>query len=128
MSGNHTRRLTESLTELLEAFVELQDSVESELDSDSSVTEDQYSSEELESGLVNEVRNALELVLESDEFKVDDVATLISCITEALEEIDPSIFLQEDDEDEGLSSMDDDDDYLDDDDDDYDDYDDELDD
>lgn len=114
--------MTEALSDLLEAYSELLESLQEEFGEEGSDPEDGAvaTSPEMESGLVNEVRAAVELVMDQDDYTADDIASLITSMTEALEEIDPSIFEQVDEEEETEDiEVDEDDEDEDDEDDDY---------
>ena len=117
MGSKITRKITDALSELLEGYTELLESLEDEYPTDDIGDVDSNDELDIESSLITEVRAALELVMESEDYSPDDIASLITSMTEALEEIDPSIFEQEEGEEE-----DDDDDYIVDDEDDFDDY------
>ena len=121
-----TEKIMDALSMLLEGFTELQDSVEEELGSDEDSDDDTDATEnpDIESGIIAELRIALESVIETEDYTTEDFAALISTLTETLEEIDPEIFEQDDsesDEDE-YDDEDDDDDSEDDEDLDDDDY------
>jgi hypothetical protein len=71
---------------------------------------------EVQSALTTEIRAALETVLENEDIAVEDVATVVSNLTEAIEEIDPDVFAQDvelADDDDDLDDLDDDDDTFD---------------
>lgn len=120
MASKATRKMTEALSDLLEAYSELLEGLHEEFGTEDSEAEEgaAATSPEMESGLVNEVRAAVELVMDQDDYTADDIASLITSMTEALEEIDPSIFEQVDEEEEAEEievdedDEDDDDDYL----------------
>jgi hypothetical protein len=124
MASKVTRKITEALSDLLQAYSELLAGLQTEFGiSEESETEaSEEAADELESSLVNEMRAAVELVMDQDDYAADDIAALITSLTEALEEIDPTIFeaAEEEEEEEG----DDDEDYVvEDEEDDYDEYD-----
>jgi hypothetical protein len=119
MASKVTRKITEALSDLLQSYAELLEALQTEF----GVTEEkegeaaEAAAEELESSLVNEIRAALELVMDQDDYSADDIASLITSMTEALEEIDPTIFEAgseedgEEDEDEDYVVEDEDEDY-----------------
>lgn len=124
MASKVTRKITEALSDLLQAYSELLAGLQTEFGiSEESETEaSEEAADELESSLVNEMRAAVELVMDQDDYAADDIAALITSLTEALEEIDPTIFeaAEEEEEEEG----DDDEDYVvEDEEDEYDEYD-----
>jgi hypothetical protein len=115
MASKVTRKITEALSDLLQAYSELLEGLQTEFGiSEESETEpSEEAADELESSLVNEVRAALELVMDQDDYAADDVAALITSLTEALEEIDPTIFeASEGEEEEEEEEGDDDEDYV----------------
>jgi len=125
MASKVTRKITEALSDLLQAYSELLEGLQAEfgISEDSETEPSEEAADELESSLVNEVRAALELVMDQDDYAADDIAALITSLTEALEEIDPTIF-EAADEEEGEVEEDDDEDYVvDDEEDEYDEYD-----
>ncbi|MCO6431744.1 MAG: hypothetical protein J5J00_12875 [Deltaproteobacteria bacterium] len=152
MTTKATEKIVDALSQLLEGYNELQeflrqeygtvgDTYENDDDDDDDDESDEESSPEVEAALVTEIKAALESVIESDDFDPEEVANVLTALTEALEEIDPTVFNHEeeadtgyeaeeevddvdlDDEDEyDLDEDDDDLDYDEDDDDDEDDY------
>ena len=110
----------------MEGFAELQESLEEDYDpeleeGEEAETESEEGSVDLEDALVTEVRAAVEAVIENEDCAPEDLASIVSALSDALEEIDPEVFahgeVAESDEDE------DEDDDIDLDDDDLDDYD-----
>ncbi len=133
MSKRATEKIIEALSQLLEGFAELQDSVEADLEDDVEEDEDDEDEEEPaakildpDAAIVKQMKIAIESVIETDDYTPEEFANIIASLTEALEEIDPNIFeeggvaAEEEDDDD-----DDDEDDIDFDDDDYDDEDDE---
>jgi hypothetical protein len=121
MASKVTRKITEALSDLLQAYSELLEGLQAEfgISEDSETEPSEEAADELESSLVNEVRAALELVMDQDDYAADDIAALITSLTEALEEIDPTIFEAVEEEEEA-----DEEDYIvDDEEDEYDEYD-----
>jgi hypothetical protein len=108
-----TEKIIDALTQLMEAFVELRDSIE---ESEEGEGEEESELEDDEEGghqsrLVSEFRTALDSVIEAEDFSPDDFASLISSLTEALEEVDPTIFEDEGEEEDEEYEEEDDEDY-----------------
>jgi ribonuclease E len=101
MSPKISEKITDALAELMEAFAELQQSVSKSIkdgdddDDTEENDEDKVMSAEQDEALVAEVRTALESALESEDVSPEEFATLLSSLTEALEEIDPDVFREE---------------------------------
>lgn len=101
MSPKISEKITDALAELMEAFAELQQSVSKSIkdgdddDDTDENDEDKVMSAEQDEALVAEVRTALESALESEDVSPEEFATLLSSLTEALEEIDPDVFREE---------------------------------
>jgi hypothetical protein len=123
MATKSTEKIIEALSLLLEGYAELQEDVGDD-DVDIDDDDEEEETEVSESGLVHEVRTAIESVMEGEDYSSADIASLLSTVTEALQEIDPSVFedaeeeVEEEDEDEDFEVDDDDDEYDVDDDDD----------
>jgi hypothetical protein len=124
MSTKAAEKIVEALTQLVEGFAELQEHLESEYGAESEDDEGSEEEEEagdLEDALVTEVRAAVESVIENEDCAPEDLASIISALTGALEEVAPEVFAEESEEEEDEDSSDDDEDIdLDDDDYDYD--------
>jgi hypothetical protein len=128
MTTKASEKIIEALTQLVEGFAELQEQLEQDYGSESQEeeSEDEESEEAsgLEEALVTEIRAAVESVIENEDCAPEDLATVISALTDALGEIAPEVFTEEgeeESEDEEEEYEDDDDDIdLDDDDYDYD--------
>jgi len=133
MTTKATEKIIDALTQLVEGFAELQEGLEADFDpeSDDDEKEDEGSDLDIEDALVTEIRAAVEAVIENEDCAPEDLASIVSALTDALEELDPEIFSGEESEEEEEEEYeeeeedDDDDDYDDDDidldDDDYDD-------
>lgn len=127
MTSKAAEKIIEALTQLMEGYCELQEAVENDYGSSSTGEDDDEEGGELnaeaDAAIVTEMRAAIESVLEAEDYTPDELASIISTLTDALEEIDPDVFeknLSEDDDDEDYDDDDDDDDIADyDDDDDY---------
>lgn len=135
MTSKPTEKIIEALTQLLEGYAELQESVAREYGSSGDEDDDRDDTDEgeeelspeVEAALVVEMKAALEAVVEGEDYTPEEVANFITTLTESLEEIDPTVFdhkeVSADSEGEGgdYQETDDDDIDYDDDDDDYDD-------
>lgn len=108
MTMKATEKMIEALTLLFEGYTELQETIENELEPGSpaiSTDEDDADDDEDEESdadalIVAEVRAALEAVIENEDYTPDDMASLVSTMTEALEEIAPDVFAEASDSDE----------------------------
>jgi len=133
MTARATEKIIDALTLLMEGYAELQAAVEADYNPEQQEETEDSSSEaslEIDAAIVSEIKVTLESVIDTEDYSPEEVASLVSTMTDALEEIDPDVF--EENEEESIYDDDDidygeDDDYLDDDDI-YDEYDDELDD
>ncbi|MCB0331052.1 MAG: hypothetical protein KDD70_15380 [Bdellovibrionales bacterium] len=89
-------KIIEGLTTLMEGFVELQEKVEAEFESENprgeSDTEDPDVRVEIDAAVVTEIRATLEAVMDAEDYSADEFATFISVAQDALEEIDPDVF------------------------------------
>jgi hypothetical protein len=94
MSNKAADKIIESLTQLIEGYYELQQMVADDLGAGVDLTDEdnQELAAEVQSALTTEVRSAIETVLENDEIAVEDLAMVVSNLTEAIEEIDPDVF------------------------------------
>ena len=126
MSTKAAEKIIEALAQLVEGFAELQDQIEGDFHVENEDTEDELdedSTEELQEALLTEIRASVEAVIENEDCAPEDIATVVSALTDALEEIAPEVFVQvdqDDDQDSYYQDDEDDDDIdLDDDDDDY---------
>jgi hypothetical protein len=132
MSSKAAEKIVEALTQLVEGFAELQEQLENDFgtgsDEDETEADDETeeASAELQDALVTEVRAAVESVIENEDCAPEDIASVISALTGALEEVAPEVFAEEDEakdeetEEEEYEDEDEDDIDLDDDDYDYD--------
>ncbi len=104
MSMKSTEKMIEGLSILMDGFAELREEVEEEYRAESGLEDDEEEDEELslevDAAIVNEFRAAIEAVMENDETSTEDIATMSTSLTDALEEIDPSVFAEESEEDE----------------------------
>ena len=126
MSTKATEKIIDALTQLVEGFAELQERLEEDYDpevaddsdeAESAKDEDEESSS-IEEALVTEIRAAVEAVIENEDCAPEDLASIVSALSNALEEIDPEVFshgtVAEEDEDEEDEDIDEDDIDLDD--------------
>ena len=137
MSSKATEKIIDALTQLVEGFAELQERLEEDYDPDVESDEETPSEGEekeegasnLEEALVTEVRAAVEAVIENEDCAPEDLASIVSALSDALEEIDPEVFahgaVAEEEEEEEDEDYEDDDIDLDDEDEDEDEEDDE---
>ena len=130
MANKAADKFIDALTNLLEGYNELAQLVAEDLGVSAQVSEeDNHELEmEIQAALSTEIRAAIETVLENEDYSVEDVAMVVSNLTESIEEIDPDVFASEESEEEEEDEDDDDDLDLDDDDLDFDDDEDEEDD
>jgi hypothetical protein len=128
MTTKASEKIIEALTQLVEGFAELQEQLGQDYDPESQEeeTEEEESEEAsgLEEAIVTEVRAAVESVIENEDCAPEDLATVISALTDALGEIAPEVFTEgeeeeSEEEEEEYEEEDDDDDDIDLDDDDY---------
>jgi len=87
-------KIIEALTQLMEGYCDLQDSIERDYGS-AGTEEGEESSElstEVDAALVTEIRSALETVMEDEDYSAEEIAAVISVLTDSLEEIDPDVF------------------------------------
>ena len=96
MTSKATDKIIEALTELMEGFAELQEAAEKEFKTEGvelSEEADEEDSAEIDAAVVNEMRAALENVIENEDYSAEEFADVISALTDALEEIDPGVFV-----------------------------------
>jgi hypothetical protein len=127
MTTKATEKIIDALTQLVEGFAELQESLEEDFDPAAATDDDDGDDDEasgyIEDALVTEIRAAVEAVIENEDCAPEDLASIVSALTDALEEIDPEVFSEatvaaDEDEEEYDEDDEDDDDYDEDDDDD----------
>ena len=99
MATKGAGKIIEALTQLMEGYVELQQSVERDFGGREGAEEGELSSE-VDSAIVTEVRAAVESVMEDEDYSAEEMASVISMLTDALEEIDPDVFNQEEEDEE----------------------------
>lgn len=119
MSTKAAEKIIDALTQLVEGFAELQERLEEDFDperAEDESEEDESKNSSLEDALITEVRAAVESVIENEDCAPEDLASVISALTDALEEIAPEVFSQSEEEEEEKDE-DEDEDYDDDDDD-----------
>ena len=120
MAKKAGEKIIDGLTQLLEGFRELEEMVAEDFGSDETEAEvdDEDIRAEREAAIVNEMRASIEAVIETEGITSEEVASTISAMTEALQEIDPDIFEEasgEESETDSTEAEDDDDDLDDDD-------------
>lgn len=119
MANKAADKVIDALNQLIEGYYELQQLVADDLGVGGEVSEDDQLEVEAEvqAALTTEIRAAVETVLEDEEITVEDIAMVISNLTEAIEEIDPDVFAseeeEEEDDDDDIDDIDLDDDDLD---------------
>lgn len=116
MANKAANKVIEALNQLIEGYYELQQLVADDLGVTGEIAEDdqQEMDAEVQAALTTEVRAALETVLENEDIAIEDIAMVVSNLTEAIEEIDPDVFAGESEEEEDEDDLDlDDDDDLD---------------
>lgn len=120
MSNRATEKIMEALSQLLEGFAELQDSLETEYGEEADeddIDEGETEVKDPDAAIVAELKTAIEGCIETDDYTPEEIANLIAALTEALEEVDPNVFSDTVEEDEEEEEDEDDEDYDDDDDD-----------
>lgn len=121
MTTKAAEKIIDGLTQLMEGFFELRQMVREDLgatvgeEDDAETVADPDVDAEVEAAIANELRATLETILENEDFSSEELAGMISGLTEALEEVDPDVFAEEAeqgeyDEDEDEYDLDDDDD------------------
>jgi hypothetical protein len=103
MTTKAAEKIIEGLSQLMQGFYELRQSVREDLGATVEAEEEEEEADsgdpeleaEVEAAVANELRAALETVLEGDEYSSEDLAHMISGLTEALEEVDPDVFAEE---------------------------------
>jgi segregation and condensation protein B len=106
MGTKAAEKIVEALTQLVEGFSELQEQLENDYnpgegeEKDEDEDEESEESSDLEDALVTEVRAAVESVIENEDCAPEDLASVISALTGALEEVAPEVFAEEESEEE----------------------------
>ena len=110
MTIKSIEKVTETLAKLLQAYEELRNSAESQVqvaakhaDSDAETDLDDEAIEaeiEIEETVSSDIKAAVDGLLDNGDHSVEDLAILISHLTEALEQIDPDVFGMEDEADD----------------------------
>lgn len=120
MAKKGAEKIIEALTQLMDGFSELQTSAEEEVDEEAEDLEEDGAAGTVDAAIVNEMKLAMESVIETEDYSTEEIATLLSTMTDALEEIDPNVFSAQDEEeeeddeaeDEDLDDLEDDDDLF----------------
>ncbi len=109
MTTKAAQKIIDGMTQLLEGFSELEQMVEEDFaGAHVAAAEDEVEAKaEIEAAIILEVKTAVEVVIENESFSAEDMASVVSALTEALEEIDPDVFMgdleiEEDDDDDDL--------------------------
>ena len=123
MSTKATEKIIDALTQLMDGFAELQERLEQDYDPDldednkegANKNTDEESATNLEEALMTEIKAAVEAVIENEDCAPEDLASIVSALTEALEDIDPEVFThgepaESSDEDEDDDDLDEDED------------------
>ena len=102
MSTKATEKIIDALTQLVEGFAELQERLEEDYDPEAESEEEEEGSSKdeeaekgpsnLEEALVTEIRAAVEAVIENEDCAPEDLASIVTALSDALEEIDPEVF------------------------------------
>lgn len=97
MTTKAAEKMIEAFTALMEGFSELQEEIENEYgvstdEDDEEDEEDEERDIEADTAVVNEMRAVLEAVVDNEDFAPEEIAALITTVTDALEEIDPNVF------------------------------------
>ncbi len=112
MSMKAAEKIIDALTDLLDGYKELQKALESDFGADEDTADRAL---EMDAALITEMRAAIESLMESEDAGAEEIASIISVMTDALEEIDPNVFTPGDEDLEAADEdADDDDDDLDD--------------
>jgi segregation and condensation protein B len=109
MSTKAAEKIIEALTDLVQGFAELQEQLENDFgteseEDDTEDNENEEASSELQDALVTEVRAAVESVIENEDCAPEDIASVISALTGALEEVAPEVFAEEEEAEKGKES------------------------
>ena len=100
MSTKATEKIIDALTQLMDGFAELQERLEQDYDPDldednkegANKNTDEESATNLEEALMTEIKAAVEAVIENEDCAPEDLSSIVSALTEALEDIDPEDF------------------------------------
>lgn len=121
MNSRAAEKIIEGLSIFMDGFQQLLEAVEEEYASETVEDDDEVENTEMDAAIITEVRAALEAVMDTEDYSTEEVASALSTLTEALEELDPDVFEREGEEEEAFAADEDDDDIeFDDDDDDID--------
>lgn len=120
MNSRAAEKIIEGLSIFMDGFQQLLEAVEEEYASETLDDEDELENTEMDAAIITEVRAALEAVMDTEDYSTEEVASALSILTEALEELDPDVFERDGEEEEAFAVDDDDDDIEFDDDDDID--------
>jgi uncharacterized coiled-coil protein SlyX len=121
MDNKTLDKLTKAMNGLISGFQAVEEDVKAQHDIDpesDDINDDPEKLAEINTGVVSEVRTILENLIDEDEYSTEEIAKVLTALSEALQEIDPDVFdgsedeEEEEDEDDDLD-LDEDDDDLD---------------
>ncbi len=100
MGKRAAEKIADSLAMLLEGYNELKENLKEELSVVSEDEDEEIEDQDVDAAMVTEVKAAIETALESEDYSPELLGSAIAVMTEALEEIDPTVFESSEDEDE----------------------------
>src|SRR4051812_41913646 len=121
MGMKGAEKIIDALTQLMDGYCELQEAIERDYGGrgEEAVAADPAATElssEVDAALVTEIRAAIETVMEEEDYSAEEIASVISILTDSLEEIDPDVFESSEttpaDEEEDYTDYDEDDDDV----------------
>lgn len=109
MTTKAVEKIIDAMNQLLEGYSELQELLEEDLGTEKEAAEEGELSSEVDAALVSELRTALESLVESEDYSTEELASVVSALTDALQEMDPDVFESGEEEDDDFDDDDDDD-------------------
>ena len=100
MGKRAAEKIADSLALLLEGYNELKENLKEELSVVSEDEDEEIEDQDVDAAMVTEVKAAIETALESEDYSPELLGSAIAVMTEALEEIDPSVFESSEEDDE----------------------------
>lgn len=100
MGKRAAEKIADSLAMLLEGYNELKENLKEELSVVSEDEDEEIEDQDVDAAMVTEVKAAIETALESEDYSPELLGSAIAVMTEALEEIDPSVFESSEEEDD----------------------------
>ena len=96
MGMKGAEKIIDALTQLMDGYCELQEAIERDYGGRGEEAEEGATelSSEVDAALVTEIRAAIETVMEEEDYSAEEIASVISILTDSLEEIDPDVFEQ----------------------------------